>query len=428
MLTVFRFFSEVLILFYVTDKIFEKKSKKGIVFGIILTLETLLYYVFLTADFPISISLTPAYLMLAAIHYFAMKKYYAINYLRYIFIILVVLITKGIFSILFYLLYAFFEYGTEMQTTWSFLADPYTGVFIRKLMFFISIALFTEYYKKYETHANNFYRLIIFALSMNVFVFYTNLKQLFIMENMESIFSSLSIISLNLLFSSIFIIIISSNIIKHQSLEEKLNNEVNKYKDQVDYYKHFDEINNKIRAQRHDFINQIIVIKELINEGCINETKEYLEDIVCYTKEINEVIDIKHKILSALVNQKKRIMDSKNIVFEHMIQVPDEIHVDDIDLTGILGNALDNAIEACSETNIMEINLYMNYEMGRLKIVLENTFSGELKIKAGKLITTKGKDDERGIGMLSIEQIVKKYQGYMNIRTNGNVFFLEVLV
>ena len=97
------------------------------------------------------------------------------------------------------------------------------------------------------------------------------------------------------------------------------------------------------------------------------------------------------------------------------------------DLCGLLGNLLENAIEAClrQETGDKTIFIAGRLQDGQLEFVIDNSFEGQLNISKGKYLSSKRKN-KSGIGIPSVLQTVKRYGGVINLYADDKGFHAEI--
>lgn len=178
------------------------------------------------------------------------------------------------------------------------------------------------------------------------------------------------------------------------------------------------------RQSVHDYKNNIISLAQLAEEGDINEIKKYL-------KKENELIDTKmfytktgNTMVDAMVNTKQTIAEQKGIVFAINAAIPDNCRVNGIDLANILGNLIDNAIEASEK----EYNAYIDINIKQYKkflmIVVKNKFKGTFM---QNMKTTKGDKEFHGIGLKSVKHIVEKYNGEISFEKEQDEFWVTIL-
>lgn len=181
---------------------------------------------------------------------------------------------------------------------------------------------------------------------------------------------------------------------------------------------------NLWRTSIHDYKNNMIMLSKLADENKISEIKEYLEketatlnNKVFYTKTGNSVAD-------AIINTKYNIALTKNIDFIVNAVIPSDCLVSNIDFAAIIGNLLDNAIEASEkeEKPCVIVNIKMNKNF--LVIDIANRYSGVLISDS----TTKINKIEHGIGLKSVKNAVKKYDGIFDLKQEGEYVHATVLL
>lgn len=181
---------------------------------------------------------------------------------------------------------------------------------------------------------------------------------------------------------------------------------------------------NLWRTSIHDYKNNMIMLSKLADENKISEIKDYLEketailnNKVFYTKTGNSVVD-------AIINTKYNIALTKNIDFIVNAVIPSDCLVSNIDFAAIIGNLVDNAIEASEKEDnpFVIVNIKMNKNF--LVIDIANRYSGVLISDS----TTKENKFEHGIGLKSVKNAVKKYDGVFDLKQEGEYVHATVLL
>ena len=179
------------------------------------------------------------------------------------------------------------------------------------------------------------------------------------------------------------------------------------------------------RQSVHDYKNNIISLTQLAEDGNVEEIKKYL-------KKENELVDTKmfyiktgNDMVDAMINTKQKIAEQKGIIFVVNAAIPRKCRVNAIDLANILGNLIDNAIEACEreDNTYIDINIKQNNKF--LMIVIKNSFRG---ILMEHMETTKDNKMFHGIGLKSVKNIVKKYGGEISFDSEENEFCVSILL
>lgn len=238
----------------------------------------------------------------------------------------------------------------------------------------------------------------------------------------------------------LFIVVIFINILVFylfdQMLEEterNINNAL--FEQQVKYYvKQFEEREYselEIRKMRHDISNHYICLKEYANTKNLDGLNHYIDGLInnipdkyCKANSGNIAID-------ALINYKISFARQYKIDFDINLEIPDNVGVDQTILCVIIGNALDNAIEACRNALSKDpmIKVFMKYVNNNLYINILNPYSGNLtKDNEGKIVTSKQDKRRHGLGLESIKSAVEKYNGSVEIDNSNGLFKLDILL
>ncbi len=191
----------------------------------------------------------------------------------------------------------------------------------------------------------------------------------------------------------------------------------------------------KVKGIKHDMINHLISLNGYLNNEKYQEAKHYIDNLYKNLSNSNSKIISGNIVIDAIINNKKELDLMKDILFETDIKVSNQMMIEDMDLCILLGNALDNAIEACvriQNTNIHKIiNLKMRFKNDNLLIQIKYTYDKDtIIIKKGKYITAKKKDNDfdSGIGIDNMQKIVNKYYGNFKIEVNEDFFNLNILI
>lgn len=218
------------------------------------------------------------------------------------------------------------------------------------------------------------------------------------------------------------------------NLELKRKNSI--YQLEIDMYnEHIKEKENtmlEIRKARHDLKHQLIYLLGLSESGQYQKMQNYLKELVHWEPLKGATIsNTENSIIDALINYKYGMAKKYGIDFEVKLDVPTSLPFESADLCVVLGNALDNALEANLRGNISKpyINLTMRYNRGNLIVVVENSFDGELKKNSeGKIMTRKNELKNHGIGIDSMRTVVEKYHGFFDIDSTQKKFSLKFII
>lgn len=210
-----------------------------------------------------------------------------------------------------------------------------------------------------------------------------------------------------------------------------INNKVSSFQnDLVD--KHYEEVENMYRTMRtwkHDYHNHVQSIEAYISLGQVEELKAYIKDMCAELTEMEVLLHTGNVKADAILNSKIALMKANDIIVDVTAIVPENIPIKGTELSVLIGNLLDNAMEACLRIDDKcerFVRIYIDILKDQLYISVTNSMVG----KANKLTNTfiSLKEGNHGFGLGSVDNIVKKYGGYVNRQTEEGVFATEVML
>ena len=211
----------------------------------------------------------------------------------------------------------------------------------------------------------------------------------------------------------------------------------NQYK-QVEAYQrelidtHFQEVDTmykQIRGWRHDYRNHIQTMKVLLANGEVDSVKEYLDKLDVDLNTIDTVVKTGNTMADAILNSKISLAKSKNINVDVDAHIPLKLKTSELDLCVIIGNLFDNAIEASMllPPEQRMIRVYMDMKGTQLYICFTNLTAVKKQQKFENLFqSTKGKD--HGLGLIQIDNIIERLEGYLSRNSEDGAFTTEVLI
>lgn len=193
--------------------------------------------------------------------------------------------------------------------------------------------------------------------------------------------------------------------------------------------RHVEEVQSiytKMRGWRHDYKNHIQTLLALVGDD--DKTREYLWSLNKDLTEVDAVLKTGNIALDAILNSKLTLIKSKDIPVEAKANVPENLKISDADLCAVIGNLLDNAIEAVAALPKEEqfIRIYIGMLKSQLYISVINSSAGSPRKRGERYLSTKG--EGQGLGLMRIDGIVKKAGGTVNRKTEQGVFATEILV
>ena len=195
------------------------------------------------------------------------------------------------------------------------------------------------------------------------------------------------------------------------------------------HYREVDNMYRQIRGWRHDYRNHIQVMNVLLENGELEELKKYLGDLAIDLNTVDTVVKTGNAMADAILNSKISLARSKDINVSVEASIPVKLKMTELDLCCILGNLFDNAIEAAEQLPVEErmIRIYMDMKQTQLYIHFTNTTATGKKQKIHNLFkTTKG--EGHGFGLVRIDNIVERYDGYLSRNSEDGAFTTEILI
>ncbi|MCH5297915.1 MAG: GHKL domain-containing protein [Ruminococcus sp.] len=180
---------------------------------------------------------------------------------------------------------------------------------------------------------------------------------------------------------------------------------------------------------RHDIKNYGIALTELIKNNENEKALDYISSLSGMLEPAKIFSKTGLVAIDSIINYKFTKAEEVGISVDSEITIPYDITFKENDLVAILGNLLDNAIEATSQTENKYIKFHIEYDKGTVLIVLKNSFNGNLNISGNTYNTTKQDDSAmHGIGLKSIESALEKHNGEMVTSYTENEFSVKIIL
>ena len=194
--------------------------------------------------------------------------------------------------------------------------------------------------------------------------------------------------------------------------------------------KHCTEVENiyrQMRGWRHDYHNHIQSLKAYRSLGQNTEIDDYLNKLDDDLTNVDTVFKTGNVMVDAILNSKISLALNKKIEVNAKAIVPKALPVSEIDLCVIIGNLLDNAMEACLKLDEKDriIRVYIDVFNEYLYISVTNSMGDKIDKSAG-YISSKG--ENHGFGLVRIDKIAEKYGGHINRQNENGIFATEVML
>ena len=186
---------------------------------------------------------------------------------------------------------------------------------------------------------------------------------------------------------------------------------------------------NQMKSVRHDIQNQLLTICGYIDSGKIEEAKAYINSLTENAlPNIQSLINTDNDAFNAIVNAKIVLCNQKKIFMDVKVKENSLKNLDPIDTGVLFGNLLDNAIEAAEKTAKRRISVDVQKSGAYLSILVCNSI-GDSVLKNNQELQTSKRDKElHGIGIKTVRELVRKYDGMIQFYEKNNEFCCHILL
>ena len=195
------------------------------------------------------------------------------------------------------------------------------------------------------------------------------------------------------------------------------------------HYREVENMYRQIRGWRHDYRNHIQMMKVLAANGDMDALKAYLDELDTDLNTVDTVVKTGNPMADAILNSKISLARSRNIPTQVDAHIPVKLKMSELDLCCIIGNLFDNAMEASMalpEEKRM-IRVYMDMKETQRYISFTNFTAAKKLSKVGKGFKT-SKGEGHGFGLVRIDDIVSRYNGYLSRNSEDGAFTTEILI
>lgn len=268
---------------------------------------------------------------------------------------------------------------------------------------------------------------IIFPLC-SIFILY------FIFENVASgnLNSIIQVfaVTLSIFIMNIIVFVFYDQICNSQMVKEERDNLLHYIELQETEQQNVDSYNRNISKIRHDIKNYMIGISSLINQGKYDTALDEINKVSSEVVKKYDTVSTCDSVLNHVLNAKLWIMNEKNIRLERKLYITEELAMSAGELSVLLGNVLDNAIEYVGNHKGVEqlIRMDMSFDRGILMIGVQNRVEDEIIIPKDMIIKTTKADKGHGLGMKSIKEICDRYNGKFDVKCESGNFIVNMMM
>lgn len=195
--------------------------------------------------------------------------------------------------------------------------------------------------------------------------------------------------------------------------------------------KHFNAVDlslDELRRLRHDFANHLTVMDGLLTLKKYNDLENYLGRLMTPIDKVRETDLSKNSALASLLFSKLLVARQEGIDVHYDIDPGHEVKVDDVDFVILVGNLMDNAIEASRFVEEGKKEIWIRIGMKGVYLVFDcknRMKMGNLKKENGRFKTNKKDSHAHGIGLRNVESVIEKYSGHLEMLIQEDIFIVN---
>lgn len=314
-----------------------------------------------------------------------------------------------------------------LQLQMSRNAERVICLFLTKILYFAVTQFILSFRKKEEYHfSRNEWIMILSAFMITLLIGISMYMITVGGKTTEYIYVAVTLL-ISCLDAVIFIFLRKMN--RTSQIEKERDIMEIQLQRQQDEMQHLQQQYEEISILRHDFRNGIDCLCGMIEQGDCSGALEYAKQFK--ERKVNTIlsqVQCSSTMLNAVVNAKFNDAQSKGIdtSLRLVVQIPHDL---EFDLSIILSNLLDNAIEACEKNpSNAQILLTISEEAGYYRLVVRNTITSSVLKKNQELTTRKANKKLHGWGLRSVTDLVSKRNGWIDFYEKDGMFYVDILL
>ena len=308
----------------------------------------------------------------------------------------------------------------------------FVGVVVIQIVLFYLTRFMIKRTKKDSTYSLKWNEWFVLLIIPVISIFTMSFVSLIIinieeqLSPMQHIFSILSILGILMTNSLVYVLYVNMQKDHAKQLEYSILQQA--FKSQEKSVEETKILYQSVRSIRHDLKQHFQVALTMLHSGKINEAVDYMEK---YNDTVLDGISNKvfcdNDVVNYIINSKSKICSDRHIKI--YIYIANEIpEFSDLDLCVLLGNALDNAIEGVPVDGNNEIYLELRNVDNFFMISVKNTITNSVLEDNPNLMSTKNEKEVHGLGILSMKEVVQKYNGSIEFYESDNKFCCDMLL
>jgi len=343
------------------------------------------------------------------------------SYILNTFIYMVYLIFADLITTVLFSLFISVDLNASVSNPFPYLISTLLNAILVFSTYNIILALLKKYILNTIGYLQIIFMFLLFLFEMGLLNYIDS-----IIKN-ESHGLSLIIISVCFLFLDIGVLYLFRLILRYTETDKRLSLAEQQIKNTSKYYESLKEKYLLSRQMKHDVNRHLSIIEGLIKNNDKESIGSYMDSLNRELDKLSVEFLCDNKILSVLISDKLTTCKAKEIDFNVKIQNINMDFMEDIDITILFSNIIDNAIDACAAINdpsnkCISLNLTQYKEW--ILINIRNPYKNIKLSASGKLLSNK--QNHYGIGLSNVSSVVNKYSGSIDYDTADGQFVLQI--
>lgn len=185
----------------------------------------------------------------------------------------------------------------------------------------------------------------------------------------------------------------------------------------------------ELDRMRHDWKNHVNTIQTMWEKGESEQAMRYVASLAEESSSNIYTILSGNEVADAILNLKYEKAKEKGIEFRFKGNLSSLSCIEPVDICVLLGNALDNALEACGKSEEdSKIHLTATESKGFLLLTMENSLHAPIVLREGRPVTSKKHASEHGFGVMGMEHVAQKYNGDLRFEIAEKIFKVQVML
>lgn len=282
-------------------------------------------------------------------------------------------------------------------------------VIISKLIYFGMIMIILKLFaQKENSEQQNKYFWLLLVMPLTSIMVLLCFRYITYQMELNQTMSFFWIVScIGILFANILVFVIYEFSLKNTKELYDLKTIQHQEEQDKRYFEIIEQSNKEMRVFSHDIKNHLMQIRNLDN---LDDVHKYVDKLYPNIEKFTYTGVSKNKMLDLIISKYATLCESKEIKFSVDVKTANLAYIDDVDLSTLMNNLLDNSIEAAEKSNnaFIQINIFSKNNMYD-GVVIKNSCVISPATNSGELKTTKHNKKSHGIGIKSIKKTIKKY-------------------